>query len=74
MNWLVLATQAPHHGEEEAALEAGSWLDFLHRLPGWPEWLPVVEVWALVALVFVMVLGPGEFNLIIALEIGRAHV
>jgi F-type H+-transporting ATPase subunit a len=57
--FVLIAAQAPHgaHAEEaETALEAPTWLDFLHRMPWWPEWMPVQFAWSMVALVFVGVL------------------
>jgi F-type H+-transporting ATPase subunit a len=56
MNWLLAIQASPHRGSEEGSLEAGSWLDFLPHIPGWPKWLPVVEVWALGAMLFLALL------------------
>lgn len=51
--WLLIAAAAPQTANAEAegtALEAPTWLDFLHRMPWWPDWLPVQFAWSLVVI------------------------
>ncbi len=61
MTWLPLlvAAQAAHGAtaeHAEAALEAPTWLDFLHKQPWWPAWLPVQSAWSLVVILLLTVL------------------
>ncbi|NIM06098.1 MAG: F0F1 ATP synthase subunit A [Armatimonadetes bacterium] len=56
---LLIAAQSVHGAAVEdshTALEAPTWLDFLHRMPWWPEWMPVQFAWSVVAMVFVCLL------------------
>jgi len=54
---LILAATAEHaSGHEEGALEAPTWLDFLHNVTWWPDWLPVHAAWAVVAILFITIL------------------
>lgn len=57
--YLVLASHAssPAEGESsEAAMEAPTWLNFLHNLPFWPDWLPVSFAWSVVVLLLLVAL------------------
>ena len=53
MSWLPLMLAAEAHGGENA-LEAPTWLDFLHKVHGWPAWLPIQSVWSLVAILLLV--------------------
>jgi F-type H+-transporting ATPase subunit a len=53
--YLLLATTAASEGEGQS-LEAPTWLDFLHRMPWWPKWLPVQSAWALVVIILLTLL------------------
>jgi len=53
--YLLLASQAAGGGESNS-LEAPTWLDFLHKMPWWPKWLPVQSAWALVVIILLTLL------------------
>jgi F-type H+-transporting ATPase subunit a len=40
----------------ETALEAPTWLDFLHRMPWWPHWLPVQFAWFVITIILLAAL------------------
>lgn len=56
--FFIIAAQAAHAGASEgaeAALEAPTWLDFLHRLSWWPKWMPVQAAWSLLVIVLISI-------------------